>query len=53
VARLGFEAMMRGDEFDSASGWRRKLQSALANMLPVVPVERPHRRAEVPRSARR
>jgi uncharacterized protein len=33
VARLGFEAMMRGDEQDAVSGWRSKLQSALANVL--------------------
>jgi short-subunit dehydrogenase len=43
VARLGFEAMMRGDEQDAASGWRAKLQSALANVVPGRMAARTHR----------
>ena len=31
VARVGFEAMMRGDG-DVVSGWKNKLQSAIANV---------------------
>jgi uncharacterized protein len=42
VARLGFEAMMRGDEQDSISGWRSKLQSALANIAGAA--AKPHRK---------
>jgi short-subunit dehydrogenase len=44
VARLGFEAMMRGDEQDAVSGWRNKLQSALANVMPAGTTARPHRK---------
>jgi short-subunit dehydrogenase len=44
VARLGFEAMMRGDEQDAVSGWRGKLQSALANIMPAgAAATRPHK----------
>jgi uncharacterized protein len=49
VARLGFEAMMRGDEQDSVSGWRGKLQSALANVMPA----KPNRKVVTPGPARR
>jgi short-subunit dehydrogenase len=52
VARLGFEAMMRGDEQDAASGWRGRLQSALANVMPA-PAGKPPRRAVMPGPARR
>jgi uncharacterized protein len=47
VARLGFEAMMRGDEQDAVSGWRGKLQSALANVMTA----RPHRKPVSPGTA--
>jgi uncharacterized protein len=49
VARLGFEAMMRGDEQDAVSGWRGKLQSALANVMTA----RPHRKLVSPGTAAR
>src|SRR6266852_3293810 len=35
VARIGFNAMMRGDG-DAVSGWRNRLQSALANVMPAA-----------------
>jgi hypothetical protein len=34
VATAGFEAMMRGDG-DVVSGWKNKLQSAVANVTPA------------------
>jgi short-subunit dehydrogenase len=53
VARLGFEAMMRGEEQDSVSGWRGKLQSALANVMPAGSTLKPHRKLAAPGPARR
>jgi short-subunit dehydrogenase len=54
VARLGFEAMMRGDEQDAISGWRSRLQSALATVMPSGPPPvRPHRKVASPGPARR
>jgi short-subunit dehydrogenase len=53
VARLGFEAMMRGDEQDAISGWRSRLQSALATVMPAGPPVRPHRKVASPGPARR
>ena len=34
VAKVGFEAMMKG-EGDVVSGWKNKLQSAVANVTPA------------------
>ena len=34
VAKVGFDAMMRGDG-DVVSGWKNKLQSAIANVTPA------------------
>jgi uncharacterized protein len=54
VARLGFEAMMRGDEQDPVSGWRGKLQSALANVMPAgTTTVKPQRKVAAPGLARR
>ena len=53
VARLGFEAMMRGDEQDSVSGWRSKLQSALANVMPAGTIAKPPRKLAAPGLVRR
>ena len=39
VARIGFEAMMRGDG-DIVTGWRNKLQSAMSNVTPAEVFER-------------
>ena len=39
VAKIGFEAMMRGDG-DIVTGWRNKLQSAMADVTPAEVLER-------------
>lgn len=52
VARIGFEAMMRGDG-DIVSGWHNKLQSALANMMPAGALARQHKKMAAPGTARR
>jgi short-subunit dehydrogenase len=49
VARVGFEAMMRGDG-DVVSGWRNKLQSAIANITPAGVLAEQHRRMAEPGS---
>jgi short-subunit dehydrogenase len=54
VARHGFEALMRGDEQDPGSGWRSKLQSALANVMPAGKTPaKPQRKLVAPGLARR
>ncbi len=52
VARIGFEAMMRGDE-DTVSGWKNKLQSAIASVMPSSLLARQHKRMAAPGSARK
>ncbi|WP_458094682.1 SDR family NAD(P)-dependent oxidoreductase [Roseomonas sp. WA12] len=42
VAKDGFDAMMRGDG-DIVSGWKNKLQSAVANVLPAAVTAQMHR----------
>jgi short-subunit dehydrogenase len=42
VAKTGFDAMMRGDG-DVVSGWKNKLQSAVANVLPASVTAQMHR----------
>jgi short-subunit dehydrogenase len=49
VARLGYEAMMRGDG-DVVSGWKNKLQSTLANITPAGVLAEQHRRMAEPGS---
>ena len=51
VARVGFEAMMRG-EGDIVSGWHNKLQSALANVMPAGMLAREHKKTAAPGTAR-
>jgi hypothetical protein len=51
VARVGFDAMMRGDG-DVVSGWKNKLQSAIANITPAGVLAEQHRRMAEPRSAK-
>lgn len=41
VARIGFEAMMRGDG-DVVSGWQNKLQAALASVTPASLLAKQH-----------
>jgi len=42
VARVGFDAMMRGDG-DVVSGWQNKLRSAIANITPAGILAEQHR----------
>jgi uncharacterized protein len=51
IARIGFEAMMRG-EGDVVSGWSNKLKSALALIMPSEVLARTHRREAEPGSGR-
>jgi short-subunit dehydrogenase len=50
VARIGFDAMMRGDG-DVVSGWKNKVQSAIANVTPAGVLAEQHRRMAEPGSA--
>ena len=50
VARVGFDAMMRGDG-DVVSGWKNKLQTAIASVTPAGVLAEQHRRMAEPGSA--
>jgi uncharacterized protein len=52
VARVGFDAMMRG-EGDVVSGWKNKLQTALASVTPASVLAEQHRRMAEPGSAKK
>lgn len=52
VAEIGFEAMMRG-EADVVSGWKNKIQSALANVTPASVLAEQHRKMAEPGSGKR
>ena len=52
VARVGFDAMMRGDG-DVVSGWKNKLQSAIANITPAGMLAEQHRKMAEPGPVRR
>jgi short-subunit dehydrogenase len=49
VANAGFDAMMRGDG-DVVSGWKNKLQSAIANVTPAGVLAEQHRKMAEPGS---
>src|SRR5436190_5161501 len=51
VARVGFDAMMRGDG-DVVSGWQNKLQSAIANITPAGALAAQHARLAKPGTAK-
>lgn len=51
VARLRFEAMMRG-EGDVVSGWKNKLQTTVANVLPNEMLAEQHRKQAEPQTKR-
>jgi short-subunit dehydrogenase len=51
VARVGFDAMMRGDG-DVVSGWKNKLQSAIANVTPAGVLAEQHRKMAEPGSGK-
>lgn len=50
VARVGFDAMMKG-EGDVVSGWKNKLRSAIANVMPAGVLAEQHRKMAEPGSA--
>ncbi|MBS0659340.1 MAG: SDR family NAD(P)-dependent oxidoreductase [Verrucomicrobia bacterium] len=52
VAEVGFQAMMDG-EGDIVSGWKNKVQSAIANITPAEVLAEQHRKMAEPGSARR
>jgi uncharacterized protein len=52
VAQSGFKAMMRGDG-DVVTGWKNKLQSAIANVTPVDVLAEMHRKQAEPGGARK
>jgi len=52
VARVGFDAMMRGDG-DVVRGWKNKLQTAMANVTPAGVLAEPHRKMAEPGSAKK
>jgi uncharacterized protein len=52
VAKLGFEAMMNG-EGDVVTGWKNKLTSAAANVVPSGALASQHRKMAEPGSAER
>jgi len=52
VAKIGFEAMLEG-EGDVVSGWRNKLQVAVANVTPASVLAEMHRKQAEPGSATR
>jgi short-subunit dehydrogenase len=52
VARIGFEAMMRG-EGDVVSGWKNKLQAAVANVTPASVLAHQHSKMAEPGSGRK
>jgi short-subunit dehydrogenase len=49
VARVGFDAMMRGDG-DVVSGWKNKLQTTMANVTPAGVLAEQHRKMAEPGS---
>jgi short-subunit dehydrogenase len=52
VAKTGFDAMMRGDG-DVVSGWKNKLQSAIANVTPAGVLAEQHRKMAEPGSGKK
>jgi len=52
VARIGFEAMMRGDG-DVVTGWSNKLRAAMAHILPAEALAEQHKKMAAPGTAQR
>lgn len=50
VAKAGFDAMMRG-EGDIVTGWKNKLQTAAASILPSGMLAEQHRKEAAPGTA--
>jgi len=51
VAQIGFDAMIRGDG-DIVSGWKNKIQSAVANVMPAGMLAEQHRKMAEPGSGK-
>ena len=51
VARVGFQAMLDGDA-DVVSGWKNKLEAAIANVTPASVLAEAHRKQAEPGSGR-
>jgi short-subunit dehydrogenase len=51
VAKIGFEAMMRGDG-DVVSGWKNKITTALASITPAGMLAEQHRKMAEPGSGK-
>ncbi|GGF67651.1 oxidoreductase [Azorhizobium oxalatiphilum] len=49
VAEVGFEAMLRGDG-DVVAGWKNKIQSAIANVMPAGMLAEQHRKMAEPKT---
>jgi short-subunit dehydrogenase len=47
VAKIGFDAMMRGDG-DVVAGWSNKLRAAIAHILPSAALAEQHRKTAAP-----
>jgi len=52
VARVGFEAMMRGDG-DVVTGWSNKLRAAMAHILPAEALAEQHKKMAAPGTAQK
>ena len=52
VARIGFEAMMRGDG-DVVTGWSNKLRAAMAHLLPAEALAEQHKKMAAPGTAQK
>lgn len=52
VAQVGFEAMMRCDG-DLVSGWKNKIQTAVATMMPAEILAEQHRKKAEPKTSRK
>jgi len=52
VAKAGFEAMMKG-EGDVVTGWKNKVQSTIANVLPAGMLAEQHRKKAEPGTAKK
>ena len=51
MAKTGFDAMMRGDG-DVVTGWKNKLQTAIASVTPAGMLAKQHSAQAAPGSAR-
>jgi short-subunit dehydrogenase len=51
VAKIGFDAMMKG-ESDIVSGWKNKIQSSVANVMPAEILASQHRKMAEPGTAK-